>query len=90
MRYDMFVDKLERLPISYFQIRSRWENCFKNHGIYGNNCLFVSVISTVVEGLFKFVLIYLSMFELNLQFAVVVLFILPLIHTILTYRYYIK
>ena len=89
MRYDMF-DKLERLPISYFQSEADGRIVSKiTNDTETVKGLFVSVISIVVEGLFKFVLIYLSMFELNVQFAVVVLFILPLIALwILTYRYY--
>lgn len=89
MRYDMF-DKLERLPINYFQSEADGRIVSKiTNDTETVKGLFVSVISIVVEGLFKFVLIYASMFELNTQFAIVILFILPLIALwILTYRYY--
>lgn len=89
LRYDMF-DKLQRLPINYFQNEADGRIVSKiTNDTETIKSLYNVVISIVIEGLFKFVIIYLSMFELNPQFAILVLFILPLIVLwILAYRYF--
>lgn len=89
MRFDMF-DKMQELPIDYFQNEADGRIVSKiTNDTETIKWLYTVVISIVVEGLFKFVIIYFMMFQLNPQFALLVLGILPLIIIwILAYRYY--
>ena len=89
MRYDMF-EKLQRLPINYFQNEADGRIVSKiTNDTETIKYLYSVVISIVIEGLFKFVVIYFAMYMLNPQFALLVLLILPLIVVwILSYRYY--
>ncbi len=87
LRYDMF-DKLERLPISYFQSEADGRIVSKiTNDTDSIRELYSTVISIMIEGAFKFVLIFASMMILNLKFALIVACILPLIVLwIYTYR----
>ena len=89
MRYDMF-EKLQRLPINYFQNEADGRIVSKiTNDTETIKYLYNVVITIVIEGLFKFIIIYFAMYILNPQFAIMVLFILPLIVVwILAYRYY--
>ncbi|MFQ9923498.1 MAG: ABC transporter ATP-binding protein [Beduini sp.] len=89
MRYDMF-EKLQRLPINYFQNEADGRIVSKiTNDTETIKYLYNVVITMVIEGLFKFIIIYFAMYVLNPQFAIMVLFILPLIVVwILAYRYY--
>lgn len=89
LRYDMF-DKLQKLPINYFQNEADGRIVSKiTNDTETIKSLYSVIISLVIEGLMKFVVIYLLMFELNAQFALIVLAILPLIAVwIITYRYF--
>ena len=87
LRYDMF-NKLQRLPIQYFQNEAdgRIVSKITNDTDAVRN-FFSTILSIIIEGVFGFLIIYYMMFELNSEFAKMIIFILPLIGLwIYTYR----
>ncbi len=89
LRYDMF-EKLQRLPINYFQSEADGRIVSKiTNDTETIKSLYNTIISMLLEGVFKFILIYYTMFQLNRQFATLILFILPFIFLwIFCYRYF--
>ncbi len=87
LRKDMF-DKLQRLPINYFQNEADGRVVSKiTNDTESVRGLYSSVISILIEGGLGFVIIYATMFSLNPQFALLILILLPLIAVwISTYR----
>lgn len=79
LRYDMF-DKMEKLPISYFQNEAdgRIVSKITNDTDAVRN-FFSTIISIIIEGIFGFIIIYFTMYQLNAQFALLILCILPVI-----------
>ena len=79
LRYDMF-DKMEKLPIDYFQNEAdgRIVSKITNDTDAVRN-FFSTIISIIIEGVFGFIIIYFTMYQLNAQFALLILCILPVI-----------
>lgn len=89
LRFDMF-EKLQKLPISYFQNEAdgRIVSKITNDTDAVRN-FFSTIISIIIEGVFGFVIIYIYMYQLNPKFAIMVLFVMPLIiFWIYMYRVY--
>ena len=79
LRYDMF-DKLQKLSINYFQNEADGRIVSKiTNDTDSIRELYSTVISILIEGLFKFVLILGSLYALNTRFAFIVTCCLPLI-----------
>jgi len=79
LRFDMF-DKMQKLPISYFQNEAdgRIVSKITNDTDAVRN-FFSTIISIIIEGVFGFIIIYFYMYTLNPKFAIMVLFVMPLI-----------
>lgn len=79
LRYDMFK-KMQKLPISYFQNEAdgRIVSKITNDTDAVRN-FFSTIISIIIEGVFGFIIIYFYMYQLNPEFAIMVLFAMPLI-----------
>jgi len=89
LRFDMF-DKMQKLPISYFQNEAdgRIVSKITNDTDAVRN-FFSTIISIIIEGVFGFIIIYFYMYTLNPKFAIMVLFVMPLIiFWIYMYRVY--
>lgn len=89
LRYDMF-DKMQKLPLSYFQNEAdgRIVSKITNDTDAVRN-FFSTIISIIIEGVFGFIIIYFYMYSLNPKFAVMVLFVMPVIvFWIYMYRVY--
>lgn len=89
LRFDMF-DKMQKLPISYFQNEAdgRIVSKITNDTDAVRN-FFSTIISIIIEGVFGFIIIYFYMYQLNPKFAIMVLFVMPLIiFWIYMYRVY--
>lgn len=79
LRYDMF-DKMQRLSIDYFQSEPDGRIVSKiTNDTDSIRELYGTVISILMEGAFKFVLIFGSMMALNFKFAMIVACVLPFI-----------
>ena len=79
LRYDMF-DKMQRLPIQYFQNEADGRIVSKiTNDTESVRGFFSTIISILVEGVFGFIIIYIYMYQLNRDFALFVLIIFPLI-----------
>lgn len=89
LRFDMF-DKMQRLPISYFQNEADGRIVSKiTNDTDSVRHFFSTIISIIIEGVFGFIIIYFYMFQLNPKFAISVLFVMPLIvFWIYMYRVY--
>lgn len=79
LRFDMF-DKLQKLPLSYFQNEAdgRIVSKITNDTDAVRN-FFSTIISIVIEGVFGFIIIYFYMYQLNREFALLILLIMPVI-----------
>lgn len=79
LRFDMF-EKMQKLPLDYFQNEAdgRIVSKITNDTDAVRN-FFSTIISIIIEGVFGFVIIYVYMYQLNPEFAVMVLFALPVI-----------
>ena len=86
LRFDMF-DKLQKLPLSYFQNEAdgRIVSKITNDTDAVRN-FFSTIISIVIEGVFGFIIIYFYMYQLNREFALLILLIMPVI-VILVYSF---
>ena len=89
LRFDMF-DKMQRLPISYFQNETDGRIVSKiTNDTDSVRHFFSTIISIIIEGVFGFIIIYFYMFQLNPKFAISILFVMPLIvFWIYMYRVY--
>ena len=89
LRFDMF-DKMQRLPISYFQNEADGRIVSKiTNDTDSVRHFFSTIISIIIEGVFGFIIIYFYMFQLNPKFAISILFVMPLIvFWIYMYRVY--
>lgn len=79
LRFDMF-EKMQKLPLDYFQNEAdgRIVSKITNDTDAVRN-FFSTIISIIIEGVFGFVIIYFYMYDLNPEFAIMVLFVMPLI-----------
>lgn len=79
LRFDMFK-KMQKLPLNYFQNEAdgRIVSKITNDTDAVRN-FFSTIISIIIEGVFGFIIIYFYMYQLNPEFAILVLFVMPLI-----------
>lgn len=79
LRFDMF-EKMQKLPLDYFQNEAdgRIVSKITNDTDAVRN-FFSTIISIIIEGVFGFVIIYFYMYQLNPEFALLVLLIMPVI-----------
>lgn len=79
LRFDMF-EKMQKLPLDYFQNEAdgRIVSKITNDTDAVRN-FFSTIISIIIEGIFGFVIIYIYMYQLNSEFALLVLLIMPAI-----------
>lgn len=79
LRFDMF-EKMQKLPLNYFQNEAdgRIVSKITNDTDAVRN-FFSTIISIIIEGCFGFIIIYFYMYQLNPEFALLVLLIMPLI-----------
>ncbi len=79
LRFDMF-DKMQRLPLSYFQNEADGRIVSKiTNDTDTVRDFFATIISIIIEGFFGFIIIYIYMFNLNRDFAIKVIFFMPVI-----------
>lgn len=79
LRFDMF-EKMQKLPINYFQNEADGRIVSKiTNDTDVVRDFFAVIISILIEGVFSFVIIYFYMYQLNPRFAIMVLFVMPLI-----------